>query len=163
MKLYEISEQFRNLQSLFDGEMIDAQSFSDTLESIEAEFTDKARNCVMMQRELEMRVSAIKAEKERLSKLEKAQQSAIERIEEYLRHNMEATSHDKLDLGIFNLTLKKASLTLPTEINEGELPQEYFKVIPESKQLDRVALLNAAKAGKVNIKLVEGKRALMIK
>ena len=163
MKLYEISEQFRNLQSLFDDEMIDAQSFSDTLESIEAEFTDKARNCVMMQRELEMRVSAIKAEKERLSKLEKAQQSAIERIEEYLRHNMEATNHDKLDLGIFNLTLKKASLKLPTEINEGELPQEYFKVIPESKQLDRVALLNAAKAGKVNIKLVEGKRALMIK
>lgn len=163
MKLYEISEQFRNLQALFDNEMIDAQSFSDTLESIEAEFTDKARNCVMMQRELEMRLSAIKTEKARLSKLELSQNAAIERIEEYLRHNMEATNHDKLDLGIFSLTLKKASLRLPNEINENEVPKEYFKVIPETKTLDKVALLSAAKSGKVNIELVEGKRALLIK
>ena len=163
MKLYEISEQFRNLQALFDDEMIDAQSFSDTLESIEADFTDKARNCVMMQRELEMRLSAIKAEKDRLSKLERSQNGAIERIEEYLRHNMEVTQHDKLDLGIFSLTLKKASLKLPNEINESELPAEYFKVIPETKTLDKVALLSAAKSGKVNIELVEGKRALLIK
>jgi len=148
MKLYEISEQFRNLQSLLDDEMIDAQTFSDTLETIEADFTDKARNCVMMQRELEMRLSAIKAEKERLSKLERAQNAAIERIEEYLRHNMEVTNHDKLDLGIFSLTLKKASLKLPNEINESELPAEYFKVIPESKSLDKVALLSAAYAAK---------------
>jgi len=163
MKLYEISEQFRSLQSLFDDELIDAQSFADTLESIEADFNDKARNCVMMQRELEMRLSAIKAEKERLGKLERAQNAAIERIEEYLRHNMEVTHHDKLDLGIFSLTLKKASLKLPNDINEGELPAEYFKVIPESKSLDKVALLSAAKAGKVDIELVEGKRALLIK
>jgi len=163
MKLYEISEQFRNLQSLLDDELIDAQPFSDTLETIEADFTDKARNCVMMQRELEMGLAAIKAEKDRLIKLERSQNAAIERIEEYLRHNMEVTNHDKLDLGIFSLTLKKASLKLPNEINESELPQEYFKVIPESKSLDKVALLSAAKAGKVNIELVEGKRALLIK
>jgi len=163
MKLYEISEQFRSLQLLFDDEMIDAQSFSDTLESIEADFVDKARNCVMMQRELEMRLSAIKAEKNRLSNLERAQNAAVDRIEEYLRHNMEVTKHDKLDFGIFSLTLKKASLKLPNEINESDLPSEYFKVIPESKSLDKVALLSAVKAGKVNIELVEGKRALLIK
>jgi len=163
MKLYEISEQFRNLQSLLDDEMIDLQTFTDTIETIEADFSDKARNCVMMQRELEGRLTAIKVEKDRLSKLERSQNAAIERIEEYLRQNMETTKHDKLDLGIFSLTLKKASLKLPNEINESELPAEYFKIIPESKSLDKVALLSAAKAGKVNIELVEGKRALLIK
>lgn len=163
MKLYEISEQYRALQELLDEGMIDAQTFSDTLETIESSFADKARNCVMLQREFEARLSAIKAEKERLSKLERAQQSAIDRIEEYLRTNMLATNHDKLDLGIFGLTLKKASLKLPDEINESEIPSEYFKVIPETKTLDKVALLSAAKLGKINIELVEGKRALLIK
>ncbi|MEG7660770.1 hypothetical protein, partial [Listeria monocytogenes] len=62
-----------------------------------------------------------------------------------------------------SLTLKKPSLKLPNEINESELPAEYFKVIPESKTLDKVALLSAVKSGKVNIELVEGKRALLIK
>jgi hypothetical protein len=117
----------------------------------------------MLQREFEARLSAIKAEKERLSKLEKAQQTAIDRIEEYLRANMLATNHDKLDLGIFGLTLKKASLKLPDGIDESDIPSEYFKVIPETKTLDKVALLSAAKLGKVNIELVEGKRALLIK
>ena len=163
MKLYEISEQFRNLQALFDEDLIDAQAFEDTIQIIEASFADKARNCVMMQRELQARLSAIKAEKDRLSKLERSQNNAMELIEEYLRHNMEATNHDKLDLGIFSLTLKKASLKLPNEINESELPSEYFKVIPETKTLDKVALLSAVKSGKVNIELVEGRRALLIK
>ena len=163
MKLYEISAQYRVLQELLDSGDIDVQTFTDTIETIDASFADKARNCVMLQREFEARLSAIKAEKERLSKLERTQNNAIERIEEYLRHNMEVTQHDKLDLGIFSLTLKKASLKLPNEINESELPSEYFKVIPESKSLDKVALLSAAKAGKVNIELVEGKRALLIK
>jgi len=36
-------------------------------------------------------------------------------------------------------------------------------VIHESKSLDKVALLSAVKDGKVNIELVEGKRALLIK
>jgi ElaB/YqjD/DUF883 family membrane-anchored ribosome-binding protein len=163
MKLYEISEQYRALQELLDEGMIDAQTFADTLETIESSFADKARNCVMLQREFEARLSAIKAEKERLSKLEKAQQTAIDRIEEYLRANMLATNHDKLDLGIFGLTLKKASLKLPDGIDESDIPSEYFKVIPETKTLDKVALLSAAKLGKVNIELVEGKRALLIK
>lgn len=163
MKLYEISHQYRVLQELLDSGDIDVQTFTDTIETIDASFADKARNCVMLQREFEARLSAIKAEKERLSKLEKAQMSAIDRIEEYLRANMLATNHDKLDLGIFGLTLKKSSLKLPDEINESEIPDDYFKVIPETKTLDKVALLSAAKLGKVNIELVEGERALLIK
>ena len=70
---------------------------------------------------------------------------------------------DKVDLGIFKLTLKKASLKLGS-IDESKIPESCLIIVPESKKLDKRMLLSMVKNEAIEgIELVETERALIIK
>jgi hypothetical protein len=64
---------------------------------------------------------------------------------------------------LFKLTLKAA--TKKTKVlDESKIPSEFFVTIPESKQLDKRALLAALKLGEIEgAELEDGKRALTIR
>ncbi len=163
MKLYEISEQFLSIQKLFDDGEIDAQTLADTLAGIELDFDTKVRNCMMIKQSLTHNSLAIQGEVDRLKSLQRQIDNNAESMIEYIKHNMIATSKDKLDLGIFKLTLKKASKVVSV-FDESKIPAEYFKIIPESKQLEKAELKKALEAGAVEgAELIDGTRALLIK
>jgi len=51
-----------------------------------------------------------------------------------------------------------------TKVDESKLDEKYFSVIPESRKLDKKALLKDAKVSSINgVKLTESKRSLTIK
>lgn len=163
MKLYEIKDEYQGLLQMVDDGELTAEDIADTLEAIDAQFDDKARQCVAMMKEIEGYASIAKAEADRLSGIAKQYQNSAERLKEYVRVNMEMTGKDKLALGIFNLTLKKP-VQVAAVVEETKIPQSFFKVIPETKQLDKRELLAALKLGPVDgAKLEDGKRALLIK
>lgn len=163
MKLYEISEEYRELLRLVDDGELSAEDIADTVEAIDSEFEVKARQCIAVMKEIEGSASVAKVEAERLTALAKSYQNSADRLKDYVRTNMEATGKDKMNLGIFNLTLKK-----PTEVaaivDEGKIPEAFYQVIPETKKLDKRELLRALKLGPVDGAQIEhGKRALLIK
>lgn len=163
MKLYEISEQFKSIQAMFDNGDIDAETLKDTLEDIESEFEDKARNCLMMARDIESTSDGIKKEIDRLKSLQKQVDSNAEWLLDYIKFNMEVTKQDKLDLGLFKVTLRAPTKAVSV-IDESKIPAEFFRVIPESKQVDKVALSAALKLHAVEgAELIDGKRSLLIK
>ena len=163
MKLYEISEQFINLQKMFEDGEIDADTLSDTLAGIDLDFEAKARNCMMIKQSLTHDSLAIGAEIDRLKSLQKQVDNNAESMIEYIKHNMIAAKKDNLDLGIFKLTLRKATKVVSV-IDESKIPPQYFKTIPESKQLEKAELKKALEAGYIEgAELVDGKRALLIK
>lgn len=163
MKLYEISEEYRELLSLVDSEELTADMVADTLDAMDSEFENKARQCVAVLKEIEGAAMVAKNEADRLLNLAKSYNNSADRMKDYIRSNMEATNKEKLDLGIFKLTLKKPTQIVFVE-DEAKVPDDYWRVIPETRQIDKRALLEALKNGPINgAHVADGKRALLIK
>lgn len=164
MKLYEMANNFQHVLQLAEAGGLDEKTVKDTLESISGEFSDKSRNCMMIVRQLESDGAGIKAEIDRLKSLQEQNSKAVESLKDYIKFGMESVGSDKLDLGIFKLTLKKP--TKAVEItDESKIPDSFWRIIPETKSVDKSELSAALKSGEVidGAKLVDGKRALLIK
>lgn len=164
MKLYEIRDQYLGLLDLADDQAWSPEIIADTLEGINAEFDDKARNCLMLVKHLEHQASAAKAEVDRLKSIQSQAEKQAEGIKEYVRTNMESIGRDRLDLGLFKVTLR-APTKVANVIDEVQIPNRFWRVIPETLQLDKRSLLDALKAGEQveGAALADGKRALLIK
>lgn len=164
MKLYEIANNYQQVLQLAEAGELDEQTTKDTLESIGGEFADKARNCMMIVRQLESDAAGIDTEIDRLKSLRNQTDKSIESLKDYIKFGMEATNCEKLDLGIFKLTLKAPSKAVEI-FDESLLPTDYFVVVPETKRPDKSMISKAIKDG-IDVsgaKLIDGKRALLIK
>lgn len=164
MKLYEIANQYQHVLQLAEAGELDEQTAKDTLESISGEFSDKARNCMMIVRQLESDGAGIKSEIDRLKSLLEQNSKSVESLKDYIKSGMESVGSDKLDLGIFKLTLKAP--TKAVDVADASLiPSDYWRVIPETKAVDKALISTMLKMGKdiPGAKLVDGKRALLIK
>jgi len=163
MKLYEIANEYRELLAMVEDGELSADDIADTLEAMDASFEDKARNCLMVMKELEAAASGAKAEADRLSALASSRKAQAEKLKEYVSENMQSTNKDKMDLGIFALTLKKATKVVDVK-DESSIPKTYFVEVPATEKLDKASLLAALKVGPVDgAELKDGKRALIIK
>jgi len=163
MKLYELSEAFHNVSELFNDGFIDQKAFTDTIEQIEIDIEEKVKNCVIMLRRHDANLNLINSEIERLQCLARREEENFGWLEQYISNSMLKTNKDKFDLGLFKLTLKQ-----PTKktniIDESKIPNDFWVTVPETKRLDKSALLAALKLGEVEgAELVDGKRALIIK
>lgn len=129
MKLYEISQQYADVQKLIDsddtGSMADA--IAETMQMIEGDFQDKAVNVVLFTQNIESDIEAIDTEIKRLQDKKKAIQNKAEGMREYLRMNMAATGINKISCPLFSITLstpqKQVEIT-----NESMLPDDYVTV-----------------------------------
>lgn len=163
MKLYELSNNVIGLRDMLDDEMIDDQTFLDTLEGIEGEIEAKTENLLKFEREILADVSAIDAEIKRLTRIKSARQNRAKALREYLRFNMDRSGITKIASPMFTATLKAPSKVLVVE-NEDEIPEEYWRV-KTTRSLDRKAVLDALKEG-VEIPgatIGESKRALLVR
>lgn len=164
MKLYEIANNYQQVLQLAEAGELDEQTAKDTLESISGEFSEKAKNCMMIVRQLESDSAGIKAEIDRLKLLQDQTNKASESLKDYIKLGMESVGSDKLDLGIFKLTLKAPTKAVDI-VDANLIPNEYWRVVPETKAVDKSLLSTMMKNGKEipGAKLIDGKRALLIK
>lgn len=164
MKLYEIANSYQQVLQMAEAGELDEKTANDTLESIVGEFSEKAKNCMMIVRQLESDSAGIKAEIDRLKALQNQSEKAAEALKNYIKFGMESVGADKLDLGIFKLTLKAP--TKAVEVTDtSKIPDEYWRVVPETKAVDKSLIATMIKTGKEvpGAILVDGKRALLIK
>ena len=163
MKLYEITESMAGLQALADTEELTEEMIADTMDGLKASFSDKAKAVLQVRQSLLGEAKMIEAEMDRLGKMLDSIGLSADRLEWYLKANMLATETDKLELGLFKVTLKKAGVKLG-EVREEFVPSEFFTAIPATQKLDRRALLAAAKVHHVDgVLLVDAERGLVIK
>lgn len=164
MRLYDIAREYLQVLQLVDAGELTEEMVKDTLESINAEFDVKALNCLMAVKQLQADSDGIEKEIDRLKSLRKQADDGAERLIEYIKTQMIATDKDKIDLGLFKITLKAASKAVEV-FDEAKIPAKYWRVIPESKVVDKSAIASALKNNDLieGAKLVDGKRALLIK
>jgi hypothetical protein len=147
MKLYEISEQYNQIQTLLEsddsGHM--AEAIADTMQMISGDFHDKAQAIVSLTLNFDAEISAIDREIERLQEKKKIRQNKIDSVRDYLRHNMQATGISKIECPLFAITLSKPAKQVEIT-DEAALPDEYVRV-KTTVSPDKVALAKALKDG----------------
>lgn len=162
-KLYEIAQEFREVMALVESGDLSMEDIADTLDAIDIEFKDKAKNCLMVIRAKEADLNGVQAEIDRLTALKKSAQASCDGLKKYVKNCMELTGISSLDLSTFKLTLKAP--TKKVEVyDEAKLAREFFRVVPEKWEVDKVKLSAALKVGEIEgAMLVDGERALLIK
>ena len=165
MKLYDISEQYKDVQNLIEsdesGSM--AEAIADTMQMIEGDFKDKAQAVVSLTLNMDGSITALENEIQRLQDKKKVLQNKIDSIRNYLKMNMQATGISKIECPLFSITLSKP--TKQVEItDESLLPDEFVKV-KTTVSPDKVLLAKVLKEGKeiTGAILVDSEPRLIIK
>jgi hypothetical protein len=163
MKLYEITKDMREIQALVERGELTPEMVADTIEGLDGQFEDKVRSTLKVRQGMLADIAGLDSELERLGKMKKTLQDSCDWLTDYVKNAMLMTQREKLDLGIFKLSLRKATEQL-WEIDESRILAKYFTIIPESKKLDKRLLLKDAKISPVaGVKLGQSNRSLTIK
>jgi len=158
MKLYEISDQFKELEKLED---IDQETLNDTLESLTAEFQDKSVSVAAYFLNLDSDITQLKDAEKRIADRRKAIENRSKSLKDYLLSNMQRLEISEISCPEFKITLRKPQkvVELSSTYVEGYTTKEWVL------KIDKNAIRKALKAG-VNVchaKLVDGKTSLIIK
>ena len=165
MKLYDISEQYKEVQNLIESDEYGsmAEAIADTMQMIEGDFKDKAQAVVSLTLNMDGSITALENEIQRLQDKKKVLQNKIDSIRNYLKMNMQATGISKIECPLFSITLSKP--TKQVEItDESLLPDEFVKV-KTTVSPDKVLLAKVLKEGKeiTGAILVDSEPRLIIK
>lgn len=114
MELYKISDQYAALMDMAND--IPADALADTLESIQADFDEKAINVALVIQNLKSDENQLKEEIDRLTVKKKAIKARQDRLREYLLTNMQAIKKINVKSPLINITLKRT----PAKIDKSE-------------------------------------------
>lgn len=119
MKLYELTEEYRQLFNTFDDcdELSDeeVQAYFDTLEAIEGEFDIKAENIACFIKELNGEVDLLTAEINSLKARKSSKDKLIDRLKDMLVDNMQAVGIKKIDRPMAKLSLRNNAQSVTFE------------------------------------------------
>ena len=154
--LYELEGIYAQLQSMD----LDDETFNDTLESIDFKenFAQSCEWFIKMQRNAEADAGLFKAEKDAFAKKQKEAEARAERFKERIKEAMMLTNQQKVDTGLFKLSLRKTERV--TISDPSNLPDEFLKVKVEPNKAE---IKKAIKNGQVVLgaELTEGRSVIV--
>lgn len=127
MKLYEITEQHKELLKLADESEDMAQAVADTMEGLEGEFNDKAISLIHVFNNMGSDVDILDNEIKRLSDRKKSIVNKQNSMKEYLRINMESSEISKISCPLFTITLAKGRDIVQID-DESKIPSDYMDI-----------------------------------
>lgn len=144
MKLYEITEQYRELLALADDQDM-AQAVSDTLEAVADDFNKKAEMVSNVVLNFQSDIASIDSEIKRLQQRKTQIKNKEDSLKEYLRMNMERTGISKISCPLFSITCAKGREVAVVDQTD-ELPDDYVSV-KTSIEPDKKKIKDDLKAG----------------
>lgn len=140
MKLYELTKQFNEVQEL------DPDIIGDTLEAIQLEFEDKAKNIGFIYKNMAAHMDMIEQEIKRLQGMKKTIDNRKASLIDYLRENMSECDITKIECDLFTINRLKGR-DMAVVDDERSIPKDFIKVV---ESVDKTALLKALKEGPVD-------------
>lgn len=151
MKLYEIGEELKVLEDLFNmsideetGELKDSDILEEMEREIKEKLTDKCESVLKLIKNKEAEISTLKNEEERLKKIRKFRENRLENLKEYIKNQMVSMETKKIEttLGSFNLRNSES-----VEVENIEILGEQFIKIKLEKSPDKTEIKKAIKNG----------------
>lgn len=147
MRLYELTEAYRKVQTYLEGAVEDediAQEALQLLDDLEENIEAKLCGIARVVKNLGADVDALKAEEQRLYQRRKTTENNIERLKAYAQRQMEFAQITKAKDELFTVALQKNPPSVRIA-DESAVPEAYR--IPQPDKIDRRALLDELKAG----------------
>lgn len=138
--LYELSEQYADLQEMLYDTDMEEQVILDTLEAIDGEFEDKADNYAKLIKSMIADAELIKNEEQRLRARRASLENRVAKLKEVLQYNMEYIGKEKFKTALFSFSIAQNGGKLPLIISEnlGDIPNKYL--IPQPAVPDTNAI-----------------------
>ena len=140
MNLYDLTDEFLQLQQMLEDPDMDTQVINDTLEAVEGEIEVKADGYAKIIRNMEGTIAAIKAEQEKLANKKSLLESSIKRLKDNLQAAMVAIGKTKFKTDLFSFGIQKNGGALPVivDVPTEQLPDECV-IVTEKPDLKALA------------------------
>ena len=149
LKLYQITEQYKQIEALEDSDDLPPELIRDTLESLEGDFKDKSIAIGKFIRNLSAGAAAKESEAEQIYQAAVRLRKREESVKAWLLYNMQVTGINKIESPWFTLSIRKNPEAV--KIADGALLPAEFMVVPEPPppRPDKAAIKAALKLGVV--------------
>lgn len=147
--IYELTDQYKEVESmLYDGET-DVQVILDTMESIDGEIEDKADNYAKLIKNMLSDADSLKVEENRIKSRRIALENKATKLKETLQANLEFVGKTKFKTVLFSFSVAGNGGKQPLAItdNIGEIPGKYL--ITQDPIVDKEAVRELLKSKEV--------------
>jgi hypothetical protein len=148
LTLYELSEEQAALDALV---AMDQGEWTDAHEALAGELAAhmvlKADAFGAYVAGLTATVDAIRAEQDRLAVRRKALEASVARLKRYGLIALQAAGRDKIVGTLFTLGVQQNPPSVQVEVAAEALDDQYVRVIPESREINKAAIGAALKQG----------------
>lgn len=144
MKLYELTQNYMNLQELLEDPEIPQEMIVAALNEVTEEIEEKAENIAKLIKSIELDAAAIKEEEVRLSSKRKSLEGRVKNLKEYLEGAMRAVDKKKIKGKLFSFNIQKNPASLDI-YDTSMIPKDYIKVV---ETFDNAEIKKALKEGK---------------
>jgi hypothetical protein len=145
--LFQLAADYRAAAMKLDDMDLDAQTVSDTLDSLTGDIEVKAQNVAMFAKSLEATADAIKQHEEAQARRRKAIESRAAALRDYIARCMEATGLQRIEAPALRLSFRKVSCVVIDGMDL--LPAEFVrKPEPPQPEPDKRAIAAAIGGGR---------------
>lgn len=147
MKLYEITGEILELLTMAEDLELDQKMIRDTMEGLDFEFEEKAEAYAKIIKTMEMDITGLDTEIQRMTKKKATIKNNIDRLKRSLEGAMIATGKRKFKTPLFGFGIQKNPPSLNV-LDETKIPAEFW--IEQQPKLDKKAVLAFVKENKVD-------------
>ncbi len=143
MQLYKLTEQYNAIARMLESdgyEWITKESIQESLKVIKDDIETKITSIAKIVLELKADAAGISSEIDRLKKRKEATENHTEWFKNYLLGEMVATRIDKIKQDVITVSVSNNPPSVEIKA-EDLIPIEYWKIIPETKQVDKMSIL----------------------
>ena len=145
IKLYELSEGYRNILNLIEDGAED-EDIKNALETIKGALEEKVQNVAIFVQSMGNEVEIIKAEEKRLAERRKAIENKQKAIKEYIQYQMELAGLEKVKTATHTIRIQNN----PPAVHftaEDKIPGKFMTLVPEQWIPDKKKIAEALKSG----------------
>ena len=163
MNLYELTDQYLMLMEMGEDPDVDRQTFLDTMESIEGDYTDKLEGYGKVIRSFSATAEALRKEAAELTAKAQRMEKRAQDMKEAVKSSMMLTGRRKVNAGIFTFSIREnaPSVVLDEPYIEN-IPEDYLRY--KDPDVDRQKIKKAIEAGEdITWAHLERSKSLIIK
>lgn len=142
--IYELNKDYAELSAMLEAAETpeEIEAIKNTLEMLDLSIEEKIENTAKYMVNVESDIQGLKTEIDRLTKIKKAKENAVERLKNNVEYAMKQKGIKKLEVGTFKAYYKKSESVEITNLDV--IPADYTRV---EIKADKVAIKKAIKAG----------------
>lgn len=144
MKLYELTQNYLNLQELLEDPTVPIEVINAALSEVGEQLEDKAENIAKLIKTMEVEVTGYKEEEARLAARRKSLETSTKNLKAYLEEAMRAVNKHKIRGKLFSFSIQKNPASVEV-LDESVIPKELFNT--PAPVLDKKETLIRLKAG----------------